>query len=467
MPTSFVEKLTEASRRNDSLLCSGLDPDPGRIPADFQPDLAPAERLRRWCLDIVAQTSDLVCCYKPNFAFFEQYGPAGLAVMRDVIAAIPDPVPVLLDAKRGDIGNTAKAYARAAFEVWGADAITISPYLGRDSVDPFLAYAGKMAFLLCQTSNASAAEVQNYGGEPLYRHIARQGQTWGDADQVGFVVGATKPEALAEVRALAPDRWLLAPGIGAQGGDLGAALGAGLTGEDGRVIVPVSRAILYADDPRAVAQRLRDRINAHRADATDPQVALIQGLYEAGCLRFGEFTLASGKTSPIYVDLRRTISYPRVFEQVVEAYSRLLASLSFERLAPVPYAALPAGSAVALKEGHPLVYPRKEAKSHGTGRTVEGVFAAGQVTVPVEDVITSGGSLLRAIETLESAGLVVNDVVVLVDREQGGRARLQEHGYRLHAVLTLGQILDTLRDENIIDAQTYQKVKRYLEQDAG
>jgi uridine monophosphate synthetase len=463
MPDSFVEKLTAASQRNESLLCSGLDPDPQRIPVDFQPNLSPAERLRRWCLDIVEQTSDLVCCYKPNFAFFEQYGPEGLAVMRDVIAAIPDPIPVLLDAKRGDIGNTAKAYARAAFEVWGVDAITISPYLGRDSVDPFLAYDGKMTFLLCQTSNASAAEVQDYGGEPLYRHIARQGQTWGDADQVGFVVGATKPEALAEVRSLAPDRWLLAPGIGAQGGDLGAALSAGLTGEEGRVIVPVSRAILYADDPRAAALHLRDRINAHRFVPTGRHVALIRGLYKAGCLRFGEFTLASGRSSPIYVDLRRTISYPTIFEQVVDAYIHLLNSLSFDRLAPVPYAALPAGSAAALKLGRPLVYPRKAAKSHGTGRAVEGVFEPGQTTVPVEDVITSGGSLLQAIETLESVDLVVNDVVVLVDREQGGRERLNERGYHLHAVLTLSQILDVLRAEEIIDAEMYRKVKRYLQ----
>jgi uridine monophosphate synthetase len=172
-------------------------------------------------------------------------------------------MPVLLDAKRGDIDSTAAAYARAAFEVWGADAITISPYLGQDSVTPFLSYPGKMVFVLGYTSNPSAQEIQEFGdgNQRLFEHIARQGQRWGSTDQVGFVVGATQPEALTRFRALAPDRWILAPGVGAQGGDLAAALNAGLDHRGSGLIVPVSRSTIYAADPPAAAAALRDEIN--------------------------------------------------------------------------------------------------------------------------------------------------------------------------------------------------------------
>jgi uridine monophosphate synthetase len=460
----FVEKLTRSIEKNDSLLCVGLDPDPDRIPPDFMPDAPLAARIRGFCLSIIEQTSDLVCGYKPNFAFFEQAGPDGLAALRDVIAAIPAGLPVILDAKRGDIGNTARAYARAAFEVWDADAITISPYLGEDSVSPFLAYEGKAVFLLSHTSNPSAAAIQLHGqgseDGPLFTHVTRQGQTWGGADQVGFVVGATQIEALGAVRDLAPDRWILAPGVGAQGADLKEALAAGLDARGGGLIVPVSRGVLYADDPREAAQDIRDRINRARMRA--PHRELVLALFEAGCVRFGEFTLASGRTSPIYVDLRRVISYPALFRRVVDAYVDLVRPLPYDRLAAVPYAALPAASAVAMALDAPMIYPRKEVKEHGTGRAVEGVFEAGQRAVAVEDVVTSGGSLIRAIGAMEDAGLEIRDAVVLVDREQGGRERLAEAGYHLHAVLTLNEILSVLRDEGRITAETFAEVQAYL-----
>ena len=184
---SFIEKLTGVIERHDSLLCIGLDPDPHQFPAHFpQPLGDPAIALTTWGQTIIAQTADLVCCYKPNFAFYEQFGPAGLTALQQTIAAIPNDIPVLLDVKRGDIGSTAAAYARAAFEVWGADAVTLSPYLGRDSVAPFLAYPGKTVFVLAYTSNPSAAEVQEFGDPDtrLFEHIARVGQSWG---HIGFL----------------------------------------------------------------------------------------------------------------------------------------------------------------------------------------------------------------------------------------------------------------------------------------
>jgi uridine monophosphate synthetase len=460
--SSFVEKLRGAIERNRSLLCVGLDPDPHSIPGDRNSD---EEVLVRWGRAIIEQTADLVCCYKPNFAFFEQYGPQGLSALRQIVAAVPHEVPVLLDAKRGDIGHTAAAYARAAFEVWAVDAITVSPYLGRDGVTPFLAYEGKTVFLLCHTSNPSAAEIQHFGDEPLYHHIARLGQTWGDASQIGFVVGATQPEALAQVRELAPDRCLLAPGVGAQGGDLAAAMAAGLDGHGQGLIVPVSRSVLYAPDPRQAATDLRGRINQHRP-GIKPRSRhrdLILALHEADCIQFGEFTLASGKLSPVYVDLRRVASFPDLFEKVVDAYTNLIRPLQFDCLAGVPYAALPVGAALALKMKRPLIYPRKEVKAHGTGRAVEGVFEPGQAALVVEDVVTSGGSLFKSIEALEAAGLAVRDAVVLLEREQGGLPAVSERGYRLHYALTMSEVLDVLRDEGRISEQVHHTVKAYLE----
>ena len=467
MKSTFTDKLNEAITRNTSLLCVGLDPDASKFPADFLPDAPTVERVKAFCLDIIAQTTGLVCCYKPNSAFFEQYGAAGWDALREIITAChAADVPVLLDAKRGDIGSTAKAYARAVFDELNADAVTVSPYLGQDSITPFLAYEGKTVFILCYTSNPSAAEVQQHGAPPLFERIAVQAQAWGDTAQLGFVVGATQPEALAIVRALAPDRWILAPGVGAQGGDLEAALSAGLDAQGRGMIVPVSRAVLYANDPRATAQELRNNINCHRErdpkGLAKPLGSLIIQLYQAGCIKFGEFTLASGKISPIYIDLRRAISFPELFRRVVTAYVNVVRDLIFDHIAAVPYAALPTAAAVALHLGRPMIYPRKEIKAHGTGQAIEGAFEPGQTAVAIEDVITSGGSIVTAVQTLQEAGLKIEDVVVLVDREQGGSAALAEKGLRLHAVLTIGQILDTLRDEKRITEAMYETVKRYL-----
>jgi uridine monophosphate synthetase len=469
---SFIEKLTSAIERNNSLLCIGLDPSPQKFPGHF-PTAIDETALFEWGQTVIEQTADLVCCYKPNIAFYEQYGSAGLEALRQTIATIPDDIPVLLDAKRGDIGSTAAAYARAVFEVFGADAVTLSPYLGRDGIGPFLAYPGKMAFVLCYTSNTSAREIQEFGNEEerLFEHIVRQAQTWGHVEQIGFVVGATQPHALARFRELSRN-WVLAPGVGAQGGDLSAALTVGLTGEGGGMIVPVSRGVIYAKNPRAAAQTLRDEINQARQkvkpgqQSTSPQTELILKLYEVGCVQFGQFTLASGKQSPFYIDLRRTACDASLLKMVARAYANLLKPLSFDHIAGVPYAALPIGTAVALLTNSSLIYPRKEAKAHGAGRAIEGVFSAGDTVVVIEDLVTSGGSVLKATDTLEAAGLKVSDVAVLIDREQGGDKNLAEKGYRLHAALQLSKILDTLHQTGRISTEQLTAVRQYLETDA-
>ena len=472
----FVTKLNQAIERNNSLLCVGMDPTEAVLPKGE--DLY--SRLITWARDLIDQTKDLVCCYKPNIAFYEQFGPKGLRAFQDIVREIPEDIPLLLDAKRGDIGSTAEAYAKACYRWFKADAVTLSPYLGRDAIQPFVEDPEKAVFVLVQTSNPSAAEVQQHGNPPLFELVARISQTWGNPGQIGLVVGATKPEALERVREICPEAWILAPGVGAQGGDLRLALEAGLRKDGLGMIVPVSRSVMNAPDPRAAAAALRDEINQIRSEVavakSEPTPVavggetlekrgygeLIDGLFDTGCVKFGNFTLASGKQSPVYLDLRRLVSFPSVLDLAVEAYVDALLKLQYDYIAGVPYAGLPIASIAASKLKQPMVYSRKELKTHGTGQQVEGVFEPGQRAVLVEDVITSGGSLLTAADALSAVGLVADQAVVLVDREQGGVVSLADKGISVHPVLTFNQILDRLYQGGKISAEIHLMVKTYL-----
>ncbi|MDP2964404.1 MAG: orotidine-5'-phosphate decarboxylase [Pelolinea sp.] len=467
---SFFSKLTAAIRANDTLLCVGLDPQ-----QDLLPDGENIEEcLLDWGKRIIEQTSDLVCCYKPNFAFYEQFGLAGLRALQRTLAAIPDMIPVILDVKRGDIGSTASALATAAYEQWGADAVTLSPYLGEDSIKPFLASDGKAVFILCYTSNPSAAQVQQHGVPPLFEHIARTAQNWGNPEQIGLVVGATQPDALLAVREICPQTWILAPGVGAQGANLGVALRAGLRADSSGLIIPVSRGVIAAADPRQAAMDLRDNIRREQAkvrsessEVYSRKTDLIADLFKADCIKFGNFVLASGKQSPIYIDLRRVISFPGLFRKVTQAYAEIVHGLKFDHIASVPYAALPAGSVVAWQLGVSMIYPRKEVKQHGTGQAIEGSFEAGQSAVMIEDVITTGGSIVTAADVLRQAGIVVKDVVVLVDREQGGCSKMEEIGLNLHSVLKFSEIVSVLKQKALVDAETYKIVMQYINDNAA
>lgn len=267
--------LRDAGTRNASLLCVGLDPEPQRLPGALRGD---AHRLYDFCAAIVDATCDLVCAFKPQIAYFAAHGAEDQLerLMQHLRANAPH-VPVILDAKRGDIGSTAEQYAKEAFERYGADAVTLSPFMGFDSIEPYLRYHGKGAFLLCRTSNPGGDDLQaqrlaSVPGQPLlYEHVAAQAQgPWNKNGQLGLVVGATYPEEIARVRALAPTLPLLIPGVGAQGGDAAATVRAGLT-ERGTIIVNSSRAVLYASDgddyaaaARRAAQATRDALNAAR-----------------------------------------------------------------------------------------------------------------------------------------------------------------------------------------------------------
>ena len=479
---SFYAKLEAAALRNDTLLCVGLDPTPEACPQQFNAVNQPARKrssgsaeaicdsLLRWNLAVIEATSDLVCCYKPNIAFYEALGQPGMALLRQTIAAVPNEIPVLLDAKRGDIGSTAAAYARACFDELGVDAVTLSPYLGRDSIEPFAAYEGKGLFILCHTSNPSAGALQNLpvcsGDLPLFLQVAKEAVSW--SSNVGLVVGATYPGALADVRTVAPEAWLLVPGVGAQGGDLEAALAAGLRSDGMGALVAATRGITQAEDPRRAAQELKERINQVRSsNQTMPSEAdaapaphshhqhreLIIGLAELGALQFGDFTLASGKRSSLYVDLRLLVSQPSLMQTAARAYARLLERLDCDRIAGIPYAALPIGAAVSLASGVPLIYNRKETKSHGLGKDIEGIWQPGERVVVIEDVITTGGSIVRSVELFRSAGLVVEDAGVLLDRQQGGVENLKNAGIRVHSVLALDEVLQLLASTGHIPAE--------------
>lgn len=463
----FFTKLEERVRAVDSLLCVGLDPHPGDLPEDS------AQAAYEFCLRLIETTAGSAAAFKPNAAFFEAYGGEGIEALRKVIAAVPDGIPVILDAKRGDIASTAEAYARAAFKTLSADAITLSPYLGRDSVDPFLKDPKNGVFLLCKTSNPSASDLQDLviagTGETLFERVARTVDAWEIPGQVGLVVGATYPEEMRRVRKLAPRNWILAPGIGAQGGDLGAALDAGLREDGMGLLVPVSRGISRSADPAETAEEMRIAINKGRksgvyvSSAISGSMAdLADRLLEAGCVKFGQFTLKSGLLSPIYIDLRRLASSSRLLGKAAMAYLPLLRKLRFDRLAALPYAALPIGTAISLNGDWPMIYPRKESKAYGTKAEIEGEYDQGDRIVVIDDLATTGGSKFEAIEKLTSAGLEVQDVVVLIDRESGAKEALDEKGYRLHAVFTLTGLLEHWEQTGLVERERIEAVREFL-----
>ncbi len=263
----FTEKLAAAVQRNNSLLCVGLDPDPALMAIG---DVAAFNRA------IVEATADLVCCYKPNLAFYEALGEAGWDALRLTLKAIPAHVPVIVDAKRGDIGSTATAYAKAIFDVLGADATTVNCYGGGDAVEPFLERADKGILVWCRSSNPGAGDLQDIevefrGRRPLWQAVALRARDWNSRGNVGIVIGATYPSQLAEARALCPEMPILVPGVGAQAGAVAEAVRAGVDARGAGIIVSASRGVTYAskgadfaEAARAAAVKLRDEINLHR-----------------------------------------------------------------------------------------------------------------------------------------------------------------------------------------------------------
>ena len=271
---TFIQKLSAAWASNHSLLCVGLDPDVSKLPAELaqQPDA-----IFSFCKSIVDATADLACSFKPQIAYFAAIRAEDQleAICRYIKTTYPA-IPIILDAKRGDIGATAEQYAREAFERYDADAVTVNPYMGFDSVAPYMEWKDRGAIVLCRTSNAGGSDLQflNVDGKPLYQHVAQLvADKWNTNGQCALVVGATFPQELAQVRKIIGDMPLLVPGIGAQGGDVAATVAAGKTMDGNGMMINSSRAILYAKPQdgehftqaaRRVAQETRDAINSSR-----------------------------------------------------------------------------------------------------------------------------------------------------------------------------------------------------------
>jgi orotidine-5'-phosphate decarboxylase len=269
----FYEKLDAITEKNNSLVCVGLDTDPAKIPAHLREE---PDGVIAFNHAIIEATADLVQSYKLNLAFYEALGREGYDIVRKTLEAIPDDVVVVGDAKRGDIGNTSLMYAKAMFEDFGFDATTVAPYMGRDSVEPFLRHGEKGVFVLALTSNKGSRDFQylEVDGAPLYTHVVRTVASWNENNNIGFVVGATHPSELADIRAAVGDLPLLIPGLGAQGGDVAQSVRAGCTDAGTRAVFNSSRGIIYAGDgadfadmARSAARDLRTQINEFRTRA--------------------------------------------------------------------------------------------------------------------------------------------------------------------------------------------------------
>jgi uridine monophosphate synthetase len=475
---TLLKRLEARAQAVDSLLCVGLDPHPDMLPAFT------AQAAQDLCLRLVDATHDLACAFKPNSAFFEMFGGAGFEALRAVTAhirAVDSSIPIILDGKRGDIASTAEAYARAAFEHFDADAITLNPYMGRDAIEPFLKRPSRGAFMLCRTSNPGAADFQELQTDVgtqsmrLYQAVAARAREWNTGENLGLVVGALDERALTLLRAEVPDTWFLVPGIGAQGGELDVAVNRARRADGLGFLITVSRAIARADDPRDEAQGTRDDINRLRqrfaaagmlarrpiaAAPTTPRGALAWALYAADCVQFGEFTLKSGVESPIYLDLRRLVSVPASMGEVAGALASYIRerALDLDHLAAIPYAALPIAAVAAMQARCSLVYPRREVKDYGTKAAVEGVFEAGDTVVLIDDLATTGESKFEAIQRLQEVGLRVRDIVVVIDREQGARETLEDAGYHFHALMTLTQLLDELEQLGKLDPEQRREI---------
>jgi len=445
---SFFDAVKQRVDEVDSLLCVGLDPHVKELPENS------AAAAERFSMDLIAATASVAACYKPNAAFFEVFGEAGAAALKRVVAAAKATgAPVLLDAKRGDIGTTSDAYATSAFQELGADAITLSPYMGWDSLAPFVDPAKgygseKGAFVLCKTSNPSSQDVQTlqigHGGGPcrVFEKIAKltvPGEEWNRFGNVGLVVGATDVAAIEAVRRVNGGAWILAHGVGAQGGDLDGCCRAALTQDGYGLLLPISRGISKSSDPAATAKQFRDAINAirhqkiaeakqepHQGSSLKPhQRDFIELALSLQVLKFGDFTLKSGRKSPYFFNAG-LFNTGMAQARLCSAYAACIASskLDFDVIFGPAYKGIPlaAGVASALYMEHGMdvgfAYNRKEAKDHGEGGVLVGAAVEGKRCLLIDDVISAGTAIREAKAILDAAKASLACVVIALDRQE-------------------------------------------------
>jgi uridine monophosphate synthetase len=492
----FFIQLTEAIAERQSLLVTGLDPNPEMLQSwarrHGMAGRSFLSQARHWIKAVIEATAPHVCAYKPSLGFYQALGPTGLDLLREVRELVPLDIPLIIDAKHGDL-NSSSALAHYLFRVLGADATTLSPLAGQDIAAPFLLYPEKAVVVTCHSSNPAARVLQHHPHEddPLYLRIVRESQLWATPEQLLLEVGTSDPAILARVRQEAPERFLMLRSLWSEEDRLEALLEAGLTSAADGLLLPLPQNLLVEDDLSARAAALKQRISDQRqrwlerrslvdqaSDARaatcslwlpeapqaredptprqDPHADLILDLYDIGCLLFGDYVQASGAVFNYYIDLRQIISDPNLFHRVLHAYGLLLQELDFDRVAGIPYGSLPTATGLSLQLHKPLIYPRKEVKAHGARRLIEGDFEEGERVVVIDDILITGGSVLEGIAKLESSGLVVSDVVVFIDHggdaDPRARQRLSDQGYRLHAVLGIERITRVLENAGRLSA---------------
>ena len=498
----FFVQLTEAISRHQTLLVTGLDPNPEMLNTWAQGRGMGGRSFlslaRHWIKAVIEATADHVCAYKPSLGFYQALGPVGLELLREVRELVPPGIPLIVDAKHGDL-NSSSALASYLFRDLGADAVTLSPLAGQDIAAPFLLYPQRAVVVTCHSSNPAAWRIQHHPNEqdPLYLRVVRECQLWGTPEQLLLEVGTSDPEILARVRREAPERFLILRSLWAEEDRLVALLEAGLSDSADGLLLPLPQNLLVESDIAARAAALKCRIGEQREQwlqrrsqsrqdscqlwlpqptssngqgrkvtesredpkgqevITEPHAELIVDLFDIGCLLFGEYVQASGDVFNYYIDLRQIISDPNLFHRVLHAYSLAMAELAFDRIAGIPYGSLPTATGLSLLLHKPLIYPRKEVKAHGARRLIEGDFEEGDLVVVVDDVLITGSSVLEGIAKLESSGLQVQDVVVFIDHggasDRRARQRLEQGGYRLHAVLDIERITRILHSAGRLD----------------
>jgi uridine monophosphate synthetase len=473
----FFDRLNESIDLNQSILCVSLEPDPDLWPQQlgtWDVALSNLWRVQEWLQFVIAETADLVCAYKLKLEFYRSLGSSGLELLRKTLAIVPTHIPIILDAQHAD-PHTSTIFARTIFSSWQVDAVMLNPLVGQDGVAPFLVYPDKAVFVRCASANFGNDLLKKYptDRQSLYLTLVEEAKTWGPPEQVGLEV-RENADVLANIRKIAPERLILVTDIANDVGNLEQILTAGFTANGDGLIIAVPMAILSGESPRQSLQSLRDRVNRSRAEIVQgnptcsfwlPDVCLLQQhphkdlilqLYDIGCIHFGEYVQSSGATFSYYIDLRTIISHPQVFEQVLSAYAEVLQTLTFDRIAGIPFGSLPTATGLGLRLNYPMLFPRKELKTHGTRRLVEGQFQPGETVVVVDDILITGKSVMEGAEKLQSAGLKVKDIVVLIDHEQGVKAKLQQNGYRGHAVVTISEIVTTLYEAGRLNTEQFQ-----------
>lgn len=470
---SFFDKLEERSEKAKTLLCVGINPHRRLLRENS------SKGVLNFCEKIIRQTSPHALCFKINSAFFEAYGPEGLYVLKKAIKSIPADIPVILDIKRGEVLASAVAHKEAFFDHYGVDAVTINPFLGSDSIEPFLSNPFKGVFLITKTSNPSSGEIQDLliegeeGGEkiPLYQFLARRFNEHPLNSQIGLVAGSKEEAVLKKIRDEAPLMWILTPGFIREDGKLEQVLKGALRKDGKGVLVSISQAITADKEPGKKAEYYKQLVNASIEEVAhgksiwpkDPLFEKVaRGLIESSCVEFGSFSMRSGANSPIYVDLRKLISYPQLMDQVANLFLKMMKEIKFDRMAGLPYSGLPIGTAISVKGKIPMIFARKELNTLESKQLVEGVYKKGEQVVVIDDMIISGKTKLEHVALFRPRELNVKDVVVLIDKEKGGKERLKSEGITLHAAFTLADLLNFWRDEELISQEEYDNTNSFL-----